>query len=166
MNTRYSNLVLELSQRWPRFRVREKQQATLMRVISTLLKPVNPEFLDRYATTIGFTIYMGIDLVGTESGYEVLRHEAVHVAQYARWRWLFTLSYLFALPVVFTMRAHWEFEAYAETIKVRQEERHVVSDKYLEWIADQFTGSAYLWMCPFRGYVMKRLRKMRESVDG
>ncbi len=166
MNTRYSNLVLELSQRWPRFRVREKRESRLMRVISTLLRPVNPTFLDRYVTTIGFTVYMGADLVGTERGYHALRHEAVHVTQYERWGWLFSLSYLFALPTVFTMRAHWEFEAYAETIKARHEERRVVSNLFLNRIADQFTSGAYLWMCPFRGYVMKRLTKMRASVGG
>ena len=166
MNTRYTKLVIELWERWPRFRVVEKQQATLMRVIGKLLTPVNPTFLDSYVTTVGFTVYMPPDLADTERGYQVLRHEAVHVAQYARWRWLFSLSYLFALPVVFTMRAHWEFEAYAETIRARHEERSIVSDEFLEWVADQFTGSAYLWMCPFRGYVMRRLTKMRENVGG
>ena len=166
MSTRYANEVMRLSQRWRRFKVVEKRASRLMRVIGWLLTPVNPTFLESYVTTIGFTVYMGADLIGTHRGYRVLRHEAVHVAQYARWRWLFSLSYLFAFPTVLTMRAYWELQAYAEDIRVRHEERGVVDDAFLEWIAGQFTDSSYLWMLPFPKWVMRVLKRARARVEG
>lgn len=164
-STRYANEVLKLSQRWPRFQVVDKRDSRLMRVIGWLLTPVNPTFLDGYITTIGFTVYMGVELIGTDTGYRALRHEAVHVAQYARWRWLFLLSYLFAFPTVLTMRAYWELQAHAEDIRVRAKERGYASDGFLEQIARQFTGSSYLWMLPFPKLVMWLLKRARARIE-
>ncbi len=165
-SARYANEVMKLSHRWRRFKVVKKSESRLMRVIGWLLTPVNPTFLDGYITTIGFTVYMGADLIGTDTGYRALRHEAVHVAQYVRWRWLFSLSYLFAFPTVLTMRAYWELQAYAEDIRVRYEERGYVDDDFLEWIVGQFTDGSYLWMLPFPKLVMWLLRRARARVEG
>jgi hypothetical protein len=76
----------------------------------------------------------------------------------------FALSYVFLLPAVLTLRSVWEMRGYAETMRVELETTGEVSDATLRHIEQQFTGSSYLWMCPFPGVVRRWLERVRRRV--
>ena len=40
----------------------------------------------------------------------------------------------------------------------------VLTDDLLDHIERQFTGSAYLFMCPFPRFVRRRLERLREEI--
>lgn len=68
-------------------------------------------------------------------------------------------------PVPFGMfRAHWELEAYGLSVAQRYWLGHSVDDAYFERRARQFTTSAYFWMCPFKKYVLKKLKQSLEDA--
>ena len=97
--------------------------------------------------------------------YKIFRHELVHLIDQRKRPIWFNLTYaLLPLPILLSGRSHWEFRGYAQNLIVRFEEFGYIDDSYLEWIADQFTGSLYLWMYPFRGSLMKKLRRLREAI--
>ncbi len=102
--------------------------------------------------------------MGPDELYRILRHEAVHLRDARRFPVLFELSYVLLLPAGITMRAWWEWRGYAETLRAEAELRGDVSDALLEHVARQFTGPAYLFMCPFPGFVRGRLERLREEI--
>lgn len=106
----------------PRF-VR-KSEWWVTRWLAVLLKPMVPNFMEGFWTTIGRTIAYP-DSVGDPFDVRhrgVLLHEMVHVQQWDRWWILMPISYvLFPFPVVFAWsRWRWEREAYL--IQINREE--------------------------------------------
>lgn len=81
----------------PKFNVKFKNQSLLMKILSYVLF-FNKDFMSRYITTIGYTVY-----VPNEEDYkanpdmydEILTHEFVHMMDYKKWNILFFASYLF-----------------------------------------------------------------------
>jgi hypothetical protein len=164
---RFEAFCRELSAELPGFRLLAKEESWLMRALYRVLwMPLwNPRFLSDYTTVVVYRVYMPRALHGTEAGYRTLRHERVHMRDARRMRVLpFVLSYLFFLPSVFTFRAFWELRAYAETMRVELEETGAISDETLEHIARRFTGSDYLFMCPFPRFVRRRLAAARARL--
>ena len=80
---------------------------------------------------------------------------------------LFELSYLFLLPIVFTIRTYWEYRAFKETIRAIHDTQGYVSKNQLNWILKQFTGSAYLFMFPFRKTLEKKFKEfmLENNID-
>lgn len=127
------------------------------------------EYLTRYVTTLGHTIYVPDDFDQWEPGraWQVLRHEAVHVAQFERFGWvgMVLLYVLFPLPLGLAYgRARLEWEAYTETLRAvaQLDGMAAAQDPSLhEEIIRRFTGPDYGWMWPFpraiRGWIAEAL---------
>jgi hypothetical protein len=161
-------LVAQLQGELRRFAIVYKDESRLQRAIAVLVWPFNRHYLTRYTTVMFGRIYFPSRAwqkrVGPTTIYETIRHEAVHLRDARRFPLIFQLTYLFVLPTVLTMRAVWEWRAYAETIRVHQEIYGDVPDRLLERILTRFTGADYLYMCPFPRFVRRRLEALRESL--
>jgi hypothetical protein len=159
---RYQELVAEMRSEFPGLRIVKKPESALQRAIHKALVVVTlgaqRRYLDGYQTTIGRTIYVTSDwdLRPAAERYVTLRHERVHLRQFARYG-LVLMSVLYLLipfPVGLAwFRARLEWEAYAESIRA-QAELHgraaAAEPRFRERIVSQFTSGAYGWMWPFR----------------
>lgn len=125
-------------------------------------------------TTVGYTIYLANEYFGNDRGAEALKHERIHVLDYQKWGILFYLSYFFLLPVVFTMRAYWEWRGYKEDLKAVHEQYKdwwdkkyydYITDYYCQWVAGQFSGPGYLFMFPFKTYMYKKCQEYIKSLQ-
>ncbi|MBI4704142.1 MAG: hypothetical protein HY744_23790 [Deltaproteobacteria bacterium] len=151
----------EIAAEFPGFRIVPKQGSRLSRAIDLALKIVTlggqREFLTRYHTVIGSTLYVP---PGWQSAAEIeqvmtLRHERVHLRQRRRYT-MPGLALLYLLPF-FPLglaygRARLEWEAYAETLRATWEiegPEAARSPELRRRIIAQFTGPAYGWMWPF-----------------
>lgn len=113
-------------------------------------------FMEDYTTVLGLMICTprSWHTMSDMRKFLVLRHKRTHLRQARRLGkgrfWLgypiWALSYLFLLPAVWTMRAHWEREAYAEIFKL-SEKYGLYTDR--EHVIRQFTGPQYFYMWPF-----------------
>lgn len=68
----------------PGFALRYKTDSKLMRVLGTLSKPFNPEFLAKYTTTLGTTAYVPSKealLAEPDVYFGILAHELVHMRE-------------------------------------------------------------------------------------
>jgi hypothetical protein len=72
------------------------------------------------------------------------------------WFLMFLLCLLFLLPIPST-RSGIELRGYGMSIKCSLWAGNIISNERIEQIIDQFSSSAYYFMCPFRLYVRKRL---------
>jgi hypothetical protein len=152
----------------PRFAICYKDESGLQRAIGAVVRPFNRDYMTRYTTVMFGRVYFPsrawCERLGPETVYKVLRHEAVHLRDARRYPGLFHLSYLFALPAVFTARAWWEWRAYLETMRVEVELHGHVSDATLRYLERCFTGPDYLFMCPFPRFVRRRLEAARAAM--
>lgn len=138
-----------------KYRVVLKSESKLMRAIGWVLKPFNRAFMTGYVTTIGSTIYTPSREMLSPG---LLQHELQHVSDSKRWPVLYELSYLFLLPLGFTMRAFWERRAYRHTIKESKASSEHLEDLVV-WIGYQFTSGQYLWMDVRKKAVEKWIRE-------
>ena len=123
---RLDALLEDFSQRARPIRIVPKRDAPLQRAIDRFLRVLTfggqSTYLTQYVTTLGHTIFVPESWPQWPPGrrWEVLRHEAVHVAQFERFGWIgMTLLYVFLpLPMVLAYgRARLEWEAYRETLR-------------------------------------------------
>lgn len=152
----------------PRFRICYKDESTLQRLIGRLVWPFNRTYCTQYTTVMFGRVYFPnrdwCARWGPEAVYGILRHEAIHLMDMRRFPGLFQLSYLFALPSIFTMRAVWEWRGYVETMRVEAELHGCISDTLITHIQARFTGADYLFMCPFPRFIRRRLLKARDRL--
>ncbi len=145
----------------PRFAVCFKDESPLQRLIGRLLRPFNGAYMTRYTTVMFGRVYFPnrdwYERVGPRHIYRTLRHEAIHLRDARRFPLLFQVSYLAALPAVFTMRAVWEWRAYRETVRVWFETDGDCPAEVLDSIEQAFVSSDYLFMFPFRRAIRRRL---------
>ncbi|MEI8256317.1 MAG: hypothetical protein WCJ30_11655 [Deltaproteobacteria bacterium] len=138
-------------------------QRVIDRVLRALTLGGQSTYLTQYVTTLGHTIYVPETWPDWPAArrWVVLRHEAVHVAQFERLGWLLmTLVYVFLpLPAFLAYgRARLEWEAYRETLRCTAELEGLAaaSDPALrEHIVRRFTGPDYGWMWPFPSVVRR-----------
>ncbi|MCA9616278.1 MAG: hypothetical protein R3B99_13930 [Polyangiales bacterium] len=155
----------ELRVAFPRLRVVHKEDDAfsrlLHRVVTVVTFGAQRRFLDRYVTTIGATIYLprGFEERDPRARYVTLRHEAVHLRQFARWG-LVPTALLYLLPILplglAWGRARIEWEAYAETFRATAEAYGPAAahdPRLREHVRRQFTTGAYGWMWPFASQV-------------
>lgn len=174
----------------PGFRVRRKEESWLMRVLNKLLF-FTPDFMDRYTTTVGNTVYLTENLWSVNSIWAVstLAHEARHVYDKRRfsmglfgfgylfpqilgvlaflaffsWWFLAALAFLAPIPAFFRMRI--ERQGYLMTLCVSW----WISGEGAAWselprVLHQFTGPAYYFMWPFRNGLEKWFRRTLPEV--
>jgi hypothetical protein len=155
------DFIAEIRREFPRFRIVPKRNDLFSRVIDVLLKVVTfgaqREFLTRYHTVIGSTLYVPERWKSTPdvSRLITLRHERVHLRQRRRYGdVVMTFLYLFPFfPLGLAYgRARIEWEAYVETMRATYEHRGMTelrSPGLRAYIVEQFTSGAYGWMWPF-----------------
>ena len=162
MGRRYEQLLEEIRQEFPGFRVVHKRDAWTQKAIHQALRVLTfgaqSSYLGSYQTTIRRTVYVTDDWDGLsdEQRYVTMRHEREHLRQFRRYTTpLMALLYLFGpLPVGLSwFRAHFEKQGYAESIRASAEvwgTDHVRAPRYREYVVQQFIGGSYGWMWPFR----------------
>jgi hypothetical protein len=174
---RYDELVAKLRVELPGFQIIRKDRSRLHRAIHLALIGITfgqmRTYLDSYQTTIGKTVYVTADWDATDPDqrYVTLRHEAIHLRQFRRFTLpgMALLYLLIPLPMGLAwFRAHFEKEAYAESIRAAAEVwglafvRHAA---YRERILGQFTGSSYGWMWPFRRGLERWYDRVLATLD-
>lgn len=149
-------------------RIVVKSESKLMKFIGFLVYPFNKTFMTGYVTTIGRTIY-----TPNKNGKVnklTLAHEEKHIEQYNKYGILYMLAYLFLLPTVFTMRSHYEKQAYAVDMGMYYKDNYRKANfkskwkKYRNRVKLQFTSGAYLWMNPFKKSMDKWLDKVEADI--
>ncbi len=175
-------LLDDFARRSPPIRVVKKSAFWHQRAADIALKCVTlygqRTYLTRYVTTLGRTIYVPDDFDTWEPARacEVLRHEAVHVAQFERLGWIGMVLLYGILPLPMGLaygRARLEWEAYAETLRAVAEIEGLAaarSPALEDEIVRRFTGPDYGWMWPFpgvvRGWIRRALVEIEESMRG
>jgi hypothetical protein len=82
----------------PAFRVAFKDEVGWMRVLGGLVRPFHRDFMTRFTTTLGTTVYFPSRAIYESSpkgSITVLAHEWVHLLDHAAHPFWFSLSYLF-----------------------------------------------------------------------
>jgi hypothetical protein len=158
-------------------RVVPKRAYWHQRVADVLLRIVTlggqRTYLTRYVTTLGHTIYVpdGFDAWPAAKACEVLRHEAVHVAQFERFGWLgmIVLYGLVPLPLgVAYGRARLEWQAYRESLRAVAELEGLDAARetaFHDEIVRRFTGPDYGWMWPFPRAVRRWIRDALSEIE-
>ena len=118
-------------------------------------------YLTDYVTTIGRTIYVPADWDQRTLAdrYATLRHERVHVRQFARYGlFVMAFAYLFLpLPIGLAWcRYRLEQEAYEESMRAAYELGGVAAlDGLRDHVIAQFVSASYAWMWPFPGLIRR-----------
>ena len=155
----YDQIIAELKDEFPKFKLVEKKDSLLMKALNIFLKVITfglmKTFMTNFTTTVGYTIYTPsrwniLDRVG------ILKHERVHMRQMRRYgRIWFSLSYTFLwFPTVFAyFRKKYEQEAY-ETSMLHSAQsygiKYIEDPKYRERMIARFTTAQYFWTWPWR----------------
>ena len=165
---RYDALVEALAAELPGFRIVRKDRSPLHRLIHVALCALTlgqmTAYLSSYQTTIGRTVYVTADWDSWDPDrrYVTLRHEAVHLRQFRSFSvpGMAVLYLLLPLPIGLAwFRAHFEKQAYAESIRAAAEvwgpahASHPSGDKFRRHVIAQFTSASYGWMWPFRASI-------------
>jgi hypothetical protein len=163
----FEDLLQEVHDEFPSFKIVRKADSVFMRLIGFLLLVGTfgrmKTFMQSFTTTIGSTIYTPASWEDSreESKCVILRHERVHLRQQAFYgRLTFSLLYLFVFfPVGLAYyRAKFEKQAYAESLRARLDYYgpEAITDRYSrESMVSNFTGAGYMWMWPFRSSIEK-----------
>ena len=158
-------------------RLRRKREYPLHRAIDRALRVVTlgrmRTYASEYVTTLGATIYLpdGWERIPAGRRWEILEHELVHVAQFARYGWVgMTVLYLLVpLPMGLAWcRARLEWEAYRVTL------RCIAAHEGLEAarsaavkteIVRRFTGPDYGYMWPFPSVIERWIEEELSSIE-
>ncbi|MDI1429296.1 hypothetical protein [Polyangium sorediatum] len=132
------------------------------------------KYLTHYVTTLGHTIYVPDDFDGWEPtrALEILRHEAVHVAQFERYGWVVMVLFYGVLPLPMGLawfRARFEWEAYEETLRAVAEIEGLAAARAPALRAEivrRFTGPDYGWMWPFPRTVERWIDEALVRIEG
>jgi hypothetical protein len=174
---RYDALTSALRAEFPRFRIVRKDQSAVHRAIHVALIGLTfgrmRSYLGSFQTTIGRTVYVTADWDDWDPDrrYVTLRHEAIHLRQFRK----FTLPGMALLYVLLPLpmglawfRAHFEKEAYAESIRAAAEvwgPSYPRQPAYRNHVIAQFTGAAYGWMWPFRAHLERWYDRVLATVE-
>jgi hypothetical protein len=130
-------------------------------------------YLTHYVTTLGHTIYVpdDFDEWPPARALQILRHEAVHVAQFERYSWIGMVILYGILPLpmgISWFRARLEWEAYEETLRAVAEIEGMAaarSPALHDEILRRFTGPDYAWMWPFPSMVRRWIAEALEKIE-
>ena len=155
----YVQELSDLVRSFPGFKPVPKKGSWLCKIAGALLWLLTwgRSNFSKYHTVLGKTLYTGEDWdqLSWVQKLIILRHKRKHLEQardcgfglfWLGW-FLWSFSYLFLLPAGITLRAYWEREAYAETIKASRR-FGIAIDR--EWVVQQFVSCQYLFMDPRR----------------
>lgn len=166
----------EIRSEFPKFALVRKRESASSKAIDIALRVITlgsqREFMSRYHTVIGNTLYLPDAWETTPDISKVitLRHERVHLRQRRRYGDI-VMTFLYLVPI-FPLglaygRARIEWEAYTETIRATAEYRGIFAARELrDYIVSQFTSGAYGWMWPFRRTVEGWFDEALKRVEG
>jgi hypothetical protein len=164
----YQAYLTELRTRWPKLRIIPKDRSVVCRLIQRLLWLLTfggqSTFMDTYTTTLGQRIYVPRDWEQRTAGerYCVLRHEAIHVAQFSTWTWpgMCVLYLLVPIPIGFAAgRAFLEWQGYRETLTATWQiygPEAACDPSLVDMIVKRFSGPDYGWMW-LRGTTIRKV---------
>jgi hypothetical protein len=167
----------ELARRERPVRIVKKSAAWHQRAAAVGLRIVTlggqRTYLSHYVTTLGHTIYVPDDFDAWEPGraWEILRHEAVHVAQFERYGWIAMVLLYGVLPLPLGLayfRARLEWEAYRETLRAVAELEGIEaarSPALRDQIVRRFTGPDYGWMWPFPRAIRRWIDEALDAIE-
>lgn len=95
----------------PKFKLAFKDQSKFMKFLGKIMF-FNKDFMTRYTTTIGYTVYVPSKEkydADPDAYLDIITHEFVHMMDFKKWNILFTLSYL--LPQLLSILAVLAFVA-------------------------------------------------------
>jgi hypothetical protein len=159
-------LALVRSER-PGLRLVHKADSPLMRTLGTVLAPLTPDFGSRFTTVLGDTVYLPRPVEALDRGHlaRILAHEFVHQLDMAAYGPLFYTSYVLAMPVGRTTRAHWERRAYAVDLMLAHRAGGPAAvERAMAWIVPMFAGPAYGWMWAGTEAATRYLAPVRDEV--
>lgn len=152
----------------PGLRIVEKVDSPLMKGLGRVLRPINPDFMDRYTTVLGSTIYLPCpkSTIPPDELAKTLAHEMVHQLDMQDFGALFYLSYVATpLPLGRTHRAFWERRGYAVDLMIAH---HTGGDVRLaaveSWVRGVFAGPAYGWMWSGRPAAAAFLKPVSDAI--
>ncbi len=151
----------------PRVRLVHKADAPVMRALGVALAPLAPDFMDRFTTVLGDTVYLPLppERMPRDALARTLAHELVHMLDMAAWGPVFYTSYVLAMPVGRTTRAHWERRAYAVDLMLANEAGGARAvERALDWIVPMFAGPAYGYMWAGAASARRYLAPIRDEV--
>tara|TARA_S200002703_G_scaffold144842_1_gene138766 strand:- start:180 stop:818 length:639 start_codon:yes stop_codon:yes gene_type:complete len=184
-----ANIMSAIEYDFPDFKIVEKQNSKLMRILSKVLF-FNKKFMTNYVTVIGNTVYVPSKQWVKDNPYaalEVFCHEWVHMKDnrelgplfkflyltpqifslmslFSLWSgnlwWLLCLIYLLPMPSL--ARSELEMRGYAVSMAVRWWVLEQEPD--YERISKYFTSSAYYWMYPVKSGVIQDLEENFERI--
>lgn len=180
--TRFDYFVSELQQLVP-FRIRYKDESWEMQLLNLVALWFCPDFMTRYTTVIGSTIYLPSREYVEVHGDSVLRtlaHEVVHMLDAERWSepgfmflyltpQIFALGILlfpffgfwallfllFLLPIPSPFRFYFESRGYAMDVLTAEE---VFKERTLQRCVEHFQSWDYYMMFPFPQVVERTIR--------
>jgi len=184
-----ADIMSAIEYEFPDFKIIEKKDSRLMRILAKVLF-FNKNFMTRYITVIGSTVYVPSKQRMKENPYaalELLCHEWVHMKDNKAMGALFKLLYLtpqifslvalaslwtgnllwllcliFLLPMPSAARAELEMRGYTVSMAVRWWVLEQEPD--YERISKYFTSSAYYWMYPIKEAVIEDLEENFERI--
>ncbi len=157
-----NELVDEIAQEFPDFKLVKKADSKFMKVLDVLLRIITfnqmKTFMTNFTTTIGDTVYTNTEWEKRSevSRIVTLRHERVHMRQKNRYTSFgFSFLYLFfPFPIGLAyFRKKFEMEAYEESIRslVFYHSLSVVqASRTRANFVKHFTSAQYFWMWPFK----------------
>ena len=183
-----ANILSAIEYEFPDFKIVDKRESKLMRALSKVLF-FNKDFMTRYITVIGNTVYIPTKDWIKEDAYRALSvfcHEWVHMKDNRRlgpffkllylspqifsflavlgfWNPLWFLFLICLLPVPSPTRSELEMRGYAVSMAV--DWWLLERNPNYEWYSKQFTSSAYYWMDPFKKDVLEDLKKEFERIQ-
>ncbi len=170
--TKFEAIVIETKREFPHFHLIVKDDSKFMKFLFTiaLMRFWCPDYMKSYTTVMSSPlghawVFMPLYLIGTDSGWGVMRHERVHMRDsrgFFKWFW-FVFTYAM-LPIGPSGRAYWEFKGYKESMQVLFEQYGNVTEANVDWFAKHFTDSSYLFMFPFKKTIRKLFMKAREEI--
>ena len=171
----YGAYLAELEASYAGLRVILKSESRFCRLLDRLVRILTfggqDRFMSQYVTTLGRRIYVPDDWLESPAAYRycVMRHEAVHVRQFQRYRWpaMIVLYCLLPLPTAFSGRAWIELPAYRETLTATWQiygERAAREPELLDRIVRRFTGPDYGWMWLRGGAIRRALERHLDAL--
>ena len=169
---KYLDLLVDIKKEFPEFAVINKRYSKFSQMLGRLTF-WNKEFNSRYTTTIGPKIYVNYswDERTPKERYSVMIHERIHMRQTQKYGLLafFLVFGLVPAPLKLAYyRMKWEMEAYRIGIYLTYKKggrKAVLSEKYRNYLLDQFCGPFYLWMWYSERYIMKWLLKIVRQIE-
>ena len=184
-----ADIMSAIKYEFPDFKIIEKKDSRLMRILAKVLF-FNKNFMTRYITVIGSTVYVPSKQRMKENPYaalELLCHEWVHMKDNKAMGPLFKLLYLtpqifslvalaslwtgnlwwlgflaFLLPFPSFGRSELEMRAYSVSMAVAWWVLEQEPD--YEKISKYFTSSAYYWMYPIKEAAIEDLEENFERI--